>query len=160
MDKIMKFLEDFSPDALLPDLSTMLGKVELLMRVLILVGPLVVLVFGLCYLFLPPKEANHSFGYRFFWGMSSVAAWRFTQKLAGMVWTAVGALLSIIMLFFCMRLPGMETMDMVWTVVKCVLWELGVVAVACLGIDVTLIVLFDRKGVRRTRRPAPEKKNA
>ncbi|HIT34256.1 MAG TPA: SdpI family protein [Candidatus Faecousia intestinigallinarum] len=152
MDKIMGLLEGFDPAALLPDLSNMMGTVNFLLRLAVLIGPIVVLVLGLCYFFLSPKEANHSFGYRFFWGMSSVEAWRFMQKLAGLVWGGLGLILLVVMLIVCASFGGMETMDMVWSALTCVLWELGLLIAASLAVDITLIVRYDRKGARRTKK--------
>ncbi len=81
----------------LPDLEHMFDKVEILLRVVVMAGPLLLLGFGLLYLLASPKEANHTLGYRFYWGMSSVEVWQFTQRLAGMVWTVLGLVLSIAM---------------------------------------------------------------
>lgn len=152
MDAITKFFADFDLSKLLPQLDTVLGKVELLLRIAVMAGPVILLILGLCYLFLPPKEANHSFGYRFFWGMSSVDAWRFMQRIAGIVWSVAGLILTIIMLVLCARFRGMQTMDMISSSVRCVLWELGVLAATILGIDITTLVFFDRRGERRRKK--------
>lgn len=152
MEKLTAFLENFDPAALLPDLSNMMGTVDLLLRLAVLAGPIIVLVLGLCYFLLPPKEANHSFGYRFFWGMNSMEAWRFMQKLAGLIWAALGLILTVVMFFICSSFQSLETMDMVWRAVQCVLWELGLMVAACLGIDITMVVLYDSKGNRRTKK--------
>ena len=150
MEYIMSFLGgEFDPATLLPDLGTLLGKVELLLRLVVLAGPVTILVLGLIYFLIPPKEANHHLGYQFFWGKSSVEAWRFTQKLAGIVWAVLGLILAIIGLFSSSGFQGMEAMDMVWRAVKCVLWQLGLVAVSVIGIDITVVVLFNSKGQRR-----------
>ncbi len=149
MEELKNLLEGFDLEALLPQLDTMLGKVELLTRIAVMVGPVVLLGMGLFYFLAAPKEANHSLGYRFYWGMSSVEAWQFTQRLAGAVWAALGLVLTIVMALLCTRFRGMEAMDMVWFALRLVLWELGLVAVSCLAIDITVLVFFDRKGSRR-----------
>lgn len=157
---IKSLLDSFDPADLMPDLSSALGRLELYMRLLVLIAPLVLLAMGLVYFFLPPKEANHSLGYRFFWGMSSVEAWRFMQWIAGMVFGLLGIVLTIVMLILSGDFRGMETVDMVWKAGKYVLWELGLVAAACAGVDITMLVMFDRKGCRRpfaVRAPRPKK---
>lgn len=160
MEFIKTLLNDFDPAALLPELDTFLGKVELIMRIAVMVGPVVLLVLGLWYLLLPPREANHSVGYRFFWGMNSVEVWRFTQKVAGIVWSLLGLGLSVTMFFLSAGFRGKETMELVELAVKCIFWEMGLLAVSCLGIDITVVVAYDSKGIRRKskRRPkeAPE----
>ena len=148
MDALKDLLEGFDLAALLPQLDTMLGKVELLTRIAVMVGPVVLLGMGLFYFLAAPKEANHSLGYRFYWGMSSVEAWQFTQRLAGAVWAVLGLVLTVVMALLCARFRGMEAMDMVWFALRLVLWELGLVAVSCLAIDITVLVFFDRKGSR------------
>ena len=37
-------------------------------------------------------------------------------------------------------------MDMMAKVVTCLLWEIGLTAVCCLGINLTTLLLFDGKG--------------
>lgn len=155
MEVITDFLANFDPSTLLPDLDSMLGKVDFLLRIAVLAGPIVLLVLGILYFLLPAKEANYSFGYRFFWGMNSVEAWRFTQRLAGIVWGGLGLVLTLVMLFVCASFGGKQTMDMVWSAVRCILWELGLLAVSCIGIDATVVAMFDSKGNRRTRKTLP-----
>lgn len=149
MDALKSLFSDFDLGSLIPDLNTVLGWVDLLMRIAVMAGPLLLLGFGLVYLFAPPKEANHSLGYRFWWGMSSLEAWRFTQRLAGMVWSVLGLVLTVIMALICNGFSRMQTMDMAWTAVTCLGWELGLTAVACVAINVVVILVFDRDGYRR-----------
>ena len=89
VDFIKSLLGEFDPTALLPDLWAIFGNLDATLRVVVLAGPLCLLGLGLLYLLAPPSEANHIFGYRLFWGMSSVEAWQYTQKTAGLVWLAL-----------------------------------------------------------------------
>ena len=89
MEALKALMKDFDPTTLLPDLSTVLRKVEAGMRLAVMAAPLVLLVMGLLYLLAAPKEANYKLGYRFFWGMASVESWRFTQRLAALMWTCI-----------------------------------------------------------------------
>ncbi len=153
---ITDFLEDFDISTLLPDLGSMLGKVDLVLRIAVLLAPLVILGLGLLYFLAPPKEANHNFGYRFYWGMSSVESWLFTQKLAGAIWSVLGFVLLVVMAILCGSFKGMEAMAMVEKAIKLIFWELALVAVSCVVIDLTVIVLFNSKGIRRNfaKKPA------
>lgn len=157
-DSVTKLLDDFDLSKLLPNLGTMLGKVDFVLRIAVLLAPLVILGLGLLYFLTPPKEANHSFGYRFYWGMSSVECWRFTQKLAGAVWSVLGFVMLLVMALLCSSFKGMEAMPMVERAVKFLFWELAIIAVSCIAIDVTVMVFFDSKGNRRSENPAKEKK--
>ena len=149
MEKLKSLLENLDLTKIMPDLGTYLGKLELAARIAVMAAPLVLLGLGLWYFLAPPKEANYKVGYRCFWGMSSVEAWQFTQRLAGIVWGILGLVLCIVMAILSSRFRGMGAEAMVWAAVKCVLWELGLVVASVLGINATVIVFFDRKGERR-----------
>ena len=149
MDAIKALTEDFDLAKILPDLSTFLGKVEAVMRIAVMAAPLVLLGLGLLYFLASPKEANYKLGYRCFWGMSSVEAWQFTQKLAGIVWSVLGFTLCVVMTVLSGKFRGMEADDMVYLAVKYLLWELGSVVVSIILINLTVLVCFDHKGIMR-----------
>ena len=81
--------------------------------------------------------------------MASLDAWQFTQKIAGMIWSVLGLILTVVMALICNAFRRMEPMDMVWTAVKCLGWELGLTLVATLAVNVIVIVVFDKDGYRR-----------
>lgn len=149
-DSLMAIFSDFDVAAFLPELDTLMGWVELLLRLLVMAGPLLLLGFGMLYLLAPPKEANYSLGWRFWWSMASLDAWQFTHYWTGIVWTALGFVLTIIMAFICNAFRRMEPMDMVWTAAKSIGWELGLIGAACIGINIAVMVVFDRDGFRRS----------
>ncbi len=140
---------EFDLGALLPDMSTALGWIELAFRMAVMAGPILLLGFGLVYLLVPPKEANYGLGYRCWWGMASLDAWKFTQRIAGMVWSALGAVLTVVMALVCMGFRDLEPMDMANRAGICVLVELVLVAAACIAINVVVIRKFDKDGYRR-----------
>ena len=141
--------EEFDLAAFLPDMSSVLGWVETGLRICVMAGPLLLLMFGLLYLLWPPKEANHGLGYRCWWGMASLEAWQFTQHIAGLVWSGLGVVLTVIMALICNAFRRMEPMDMVWSAVSCLIWEVVLVAMACLAINIIVIRTFDKDGFRR-----------
>ena len=149
MDALKSLFSGFDFAAFIPDLNTVLGWIQLVCRLCVMAAPLILLGFGLVYLLCPPKEANHTAGYRFWWSMASLDAWQFTQHLAGLVWTGLGLVLTIIMALICNGYRRMETMDMVWSAVKCLGWEAVLTVIACLAINITVICVFDRNGFRR-----------
>ena len=73
---------------------------------------------GLVYLFLTPKEANHYIGYRCYFGMGSVNAWRFTQRLAGIVFGSLGLILGSVMLLTVASFRQME-LDALRSIIQC-----------------------------------------
>lgn len=141
--------EEFDLAAFLPDMSSVLGWVETGLRIAVMAGPLLLLMFGLLYLLWPPKEANHGLGYRCWWGMASLEAWQFTQHVAGLVWSGLGVVLTVIMALICNAFRRMDPMDMVWSVVTCLIWEVVLVAIACLAINIIVVRVFDKDGFRR-----------
>ena len=91
---IKSVMDGFDPASLLPDLSKVFGSLVGVCRVAVMIGPVIALILGLAYLFLAPKEANYYFGYRCYFGMGSVRAWRFTQRIAGMILGGLGLILT------------------------------------------------------------------
>lgn len=146
MDALKALMKDFDPAALMPDLGTFLGKLEGGIRLAVMLAPLVILGLGLLYLLAAPKEANYKLGYRCFWGMSSVESWRFTQRLAGGLWTVLGLILAIVMSSLTGKFQGMDLAAVTQLAVKYLLWELGCVVVSMLIINLTVVVFFDFKG--------------
>lgn len=140
------------PAAMLPDLEVLFTKLAQVIRVAVLAGPVALLVMGLIYLFLAPKEANHSLGFRCWWGMSSVESWQFTQKLAGIAWTALGAVLGVWGLFSTTGYTTVTADDMMLSALNLLKWQLIVVVASMVAINVVLVVLFDRKGQRRSEK--------
>jgi uncharacterized membrane protein len=112
----------------------------------------VLLVLGLLYFFLSPREANYHFGYRCYFGMGSEEAWRFTQRFAGLIWTLLGLVLTVVMLIITGSFAGNPIMDIIGKGAKCLLWEAGLILVSTLVINITAMVLYDRKGMRRKNR--------
>lgn len=160
MDVIMKLL-DMDLAKFVPDLTNLLDHVRTLVTVSVLVGPLILLVLGLIYLFIPPNEANHRFGFRTYFGMGSVEAWRFTQKIAGLAFGAIGAILLIAMLIVVAGFGGKDHFEMVNTTVKSLIWQAGLALFARIFVSVLVTALYDRNGNlrkdKRRVRPAKEK---
>lgn len=161
IDKLVGLVDQLDPTAIVPELTSVLGWAALLARLLVVAGPILMLIFGLFYWFLPAKEANHSVGYRFWFGMGSVEAWRFTQKLAGICWTSLGGLLTIIMGIISLTMDPEKMDRMMSTALSCVIWEAVLIALCCIGIDVVVFLFYDKNGNRKTpgskRSAAPRK---
>ena len=150
-DTIKEMMDGFNPEALLPQMDTIFSKVLLVCRVAVMIGPVLLLVLGLAYLFLSPKEANYYFGYRCYFGMGSVNAWRFTQRIAGIVLGGLGLILTPVMFFISSGFAGMQVMDMVWKALRCLLWQAGLTILATLAIKGLAMFWFNRKGELRRR---------
>ena len=152
IQSIKEMMDGFDPASLLPELGEGFDTVATVCRVAVLVGPIVLLVLGLAYLFLSPKEANYYFGYRCYYGMGSVQAWRFTQRLAGITLGVLGLVLTGVMLVISGGFAGMATMDMAWKALRCVLLETGLTVAAIVSINSIAAFTFDFRGEYRNKK--------
>ena len=132
--------------ALVPSLGTILGLIRFLFFLAVLAGPVIMLVLGWIYSTKPPKEANYSVGYRFWWGMSSLEAWTFTQQLAGKVFTLFGRILTAIAAVIGIILFFLQPMAMAWTAVITLVIELVVIGGACIFINTKVMKTYDKEG--------------
>ena len=151
-DAVKAMLDNFDPASLLPDLSSVFGWIELACRVAVLAGPIILAALGIAYLFFSPKEANYYFGYRTYFGMGSVQAWRFTQRLAGIVLSLVGLVLTGVMLVISGGFVGMSVEEMVWKALACLGIEAVLVLLANVAISLAAVIRFDRKGEYRRKK--------
>ena len=152
IESIKSLMDGFDPAALLPDLSDLFGSLATLCRFAVMIGPVVLLVLGLAYLFLSPREANYYFGYRCYFGMGSVQAWRFTQRIAGMLFGGVGLILTIVMFLISGGFAEMEVTDMVWRAAGCLAWQAIIAIVLTLLVNFLAFFFFDAKGGPRRRK--------
>ena len=152
IDDFKGLMDAFDPASLFPDLDVLIDKIPLIARIAVLIGPVILLVMGLLYLFASPKEANYYFGYRCYYGMGSEEAWRYTQRIAGIGLGALGLVLSVVMLLVSGGFAEMETMELLWRAVYCDAWEVGLAVVACLTVNTMAALRFDGKGDRRKKR--------
>ena len=152
VESIKALLDGIDPAALLPDLSKVFDSLVPLCRIAVLVGPVVVLLLGLSYLFLTPKEANYYLGYRCYFGMGSEYAWRFTQRLAGLLFTGAGVVMTVVMFAISASFPYMALSDMVWRAASCLLVQLAVSVLLILTVNLSAAFHFDRKGKHRKKR--------
>ena len=156
MDWLNKIL-DFNYASLLPDMDMLLGILRVGMLGAVLVGPVALLIFGLLYLLRPAKEANYSFGFRTYFGMGSQEAWRFSQKIAGMLFTAIGGMMLLAMVIVVILFAEQDPFSVASTAFYCLFWQLISVLLAWLTTAVLAAIYFDADGGRRwVYRPIPE----
>jgi len=152
VESIKAILDGFDPGALLPDLSRVFDSLVPICRIAVLIGPVVLLLLGLSYLILSPKEANYYLGYRCYFGMGSEYAWRFTQRLAGWLFTVTGLVLTVVMFAISLSFASMPLTDMAWRAASCLAAELVAAVLLILTVNLTAAFRFDRKGKHRRKR--------
>ena len=146
IESIKELMDAFDPASLLPELGDIFSIITTICQIAVMVGPILLLVLGLAYLFFSPKEANYYFGYRCYFGMGSVEAWRFTQRLAGIVLGLSGLILSGIMLLLSAGVPDMTPVEMVWRAFWCLIWQAVIALLANGGIWLAAFARFDARG--------------
>ncbi len=149
IENIKQIMDDFDLAALFPEITDVMSAITVFARLAVMAGPLLLLGLGLQYFLAAPKEANHAVGYRFRWGMGSVEAWQYTQRLAGILWSILGLILTVVMGILSSEFVDMPTMDMLARAFWAILAEVGVIGVLCLVINGVVMSRFDLKGNRR-----------
>ncbi len=149
MEAINSLLNNLDITKWVPDLDKVMSRLHTFSILAMLAGPIIMLVFGLLYFFKPPKEANYKFGFRTYYGMGSVEAWRYTQRIAGMVWGGLGLLLTIVMGIVCMVVGGKGTPAVVNAAAICLVCQVILMLLAYIGISVVVSRNFDKDGERR-----------
>ena len=134
ISKITAWLNEFDFAKILPELGPILEKMTGWVRLALFVGPILLLVLGLWYFFVPPKEANRLMGYQAFFGMGSAKAWRVTQYISGAVWCIMGLVLLLLMASVSKTTQDMEFMDLTIAVIK----QLLIQAIAVFALHLVL----------------------
>jgi uncharacterized membrane protein len=152
MDKIMEILGGFDIAKILPEVNKTVGFIVLLSRIVTFFIPLLILGLGLTYFLKPPAEANHTFGYRTYFGMGSVEAWRFSQRIGGLVYIILGGVMTLgALVAFILLLKG-SIPTVLTGCAACVVVELILVALTVLTLNIIISVRYDRDGYRRGTR--------
>ena len=152
IEDLKSLMDGFDPASLLPELDSILEVIVYAVRIATLLGPIVLLALGLGYLIFAPREANYIFGYRCTFGMGSVEAWRFTQRLAGIIWGVLGLVLTLMMTSLTKNFAGQDLQEVLWLAVKYVLWEAGLALVSSLVINTIVMIRFTYDGEYRKDR--------
>ena len=84
--------------------------------------------------------------------MGSEYAWRFTQRLAGWLFTVAGLVLTVVIFAVSVSFPYMVLTAMVWRAASCLLVELAVAVLLNLTVNLSAAWHFDRKGKHRRKR--------
>ena len=150
MEKITELLDKLENlGDLLPKLNTLSGWVQWLISLAVRIGPICILVLGLIYLLIPPKEANRKAGYRTIFGMGSITAWHFTQRVAGALMTAIGAILTVSAYITVARIAKLDLMDMAYAAFRAVKAQVIWALIIYIFMFVLTAVMFDYHGFCR-----------
>ena len=157
IDKELPKLDDtFKLAELFPKLDDFWQTVSLLTRIFVMVGPLILLGLGILYFFAPPKEANRKVGFRTPWGMGSVDAWRFTQRVAGALFGLTGFVMMLVMAKVANGYSAMDPVDALQAAGRGLMRQLLVVLIVCVLCHLIPPIFYTWKGEFRFGKKAPE----
>ena len=148
MELITKIF-DLDLASFVPELGKFLTDVRTLLILAMLLGPVLLMVFGGIYLLRPPAEANYRFGFRTYFGMGSIEAWQYSQKIAGIAFAGLGLVLLIAMIVVTICMEKQDVFVMANTALVCLLVQAGLTLVARLAATILVTVYFDANGDRR-----------
>lgn len=156
MEKITALLDKFKDlEKLIPKMDKLVEWIHWLISFSVRIGPLCILFLGVCYLLIPPKEANHKFGYRTYFGMGSIEAWLFTQRVAGIIMTVSGLVLHFIAKGASKKFSGMGTMAMAEKAFDVIRGQIIWVLVIYVFMFLLTAIMFNRKGDYRFVKNVP-----
>lgn len=147
MDKLISMFGDMDFSGLVPDIGTFMGKLELIARLCVMTGPLVLLGLGLWFLLWPPKDNKSYVGFRTFHRAKTVESWRYAQHIAGCVWGAMGVVLTLILSLICNGFRKMDGLTMGTVAIVCVVLELILLIVSIVIINKQVAKKFDKDGI-------------
>lgn len=149
MEKITEILDKLDLAKFVPELDKLIELVLKCAKFSVRVGPICILLLGFIYLFLHPNEANHKLGYRTFFGMGSVHAWRFTQRVSGFIMLIIGLFLNGAAKKAAQSFTLADTSALFDKVFALVITQIKCVLVIFVFMILLTAVVFNRKGVCR-----------
>jgi hypothetical protein len=130
----------------IPKLDTLMGWIQWLVSLAVRLGPICILVLGIIYFLIPPKEANRKAGFRTYFGMGSVIAWNVTQRLAGILMIPTGLVLTIIAYVKVGKFPDYDLMTMADVAFQAVKGQAICALIIYVLMFLLTAVLFNRNG--------------
>ena len=142
-------LFDLDLSKLIPEISVFLGTVRALLVLALLTGPVLMITLGAMYLLKPAPEANFKYGFRTYYGMGSVEAWQFSQKIAGLAFGGLGALLFVVMFIVVLTFIGKDLFRIATTTIVCLIIQFLLILIARTVVAFLCRKYFDKNGNRR-----------
>lgn len=150
MDALSSLLKDFDIGKYLPEMDSLLGKIDLFCRICVLIVPALVFLLGLKFLIWPAKGPK-GLGYRNFYVTGSIKAWQYTQRFAGICWSVIGAGLLIGALLLFKKFPEKEQMEVFRSCLIYMAVEVGLVLLSRWVINIRTMIAFNIKGRMRPK---------
>ncbi len=147
--EIITKLFDLDLAKFVPEMPAFLGGLRAILVLAVLIGPILLVTLGAMYLLRPAPEANFKYGFRTYFGMGSVEAWKFSQKIAGLAFGGLGAVLLLIMFIVVLTFFKKDLFQIANSAIVCLIWQAGLTLIARITVFVMCCIYFDRNGDRR-----------
>ena len=135
MDFITK-LFDLDLSKFVPEMPAFLGGLRALLVLAILIGPILLVTLGAMYLLRPAPEANFKYGFRTYFGMGSIEAWRFSQKIGGLAFGGLGAVLLLVMFIVVLTFFKKDLFQIANTAIVCLIWQAALALIARITVGI------------------------
>ncbi len=134
MSDILSVFQDFDFAKILPEPEKFLNSLEGWARFLVLLIPLVLLIIGLCYRYLPKSRDHFPQGFRPRFDKRDPNAWAKAQEIAARAYLVVGGGLAGLMLVVSLFFNGKYALAMAVFALVCIVAELVLVLLLWQGI--------------------------
>lgn len=143
------FFETLDPTELLPEVDKFLSITKILIVICMLIGPVLLLLAGLKYWKSPSKLPNHNAGFRTYFGMGSKAAWDYTQRLAGTIFTFLGGGLLVADLLVFIIFLSKDDVKFAFAGMICMIVQAVLAVLSWAVVAILATVNFDKSGKYR-----------
>lgn len=127
MDALYNSIKDFDIASFLPELEGFLGSLRFWCGFAALLGPVLLLIFGLMLITKPDAGINRSLGFRICREDASEATRKYAQRLAGLYWAGAGGVLAVITLLVLLFTIGADVLGMLTATAVCLLVQLAAI---------------------------------
>ena len=146
---ISGFFETLDPTQLLPAAGTLLTICTILIVISLLVGPILLFLAGQKYLKAPSPLPNYKTGFRTYFGMGSKAAWDYSQRLAGAIWSILGGVLTVAMVVVCLIFFTMNLAQIAYTALICMIIQASLALLSWAVVAILVTINYDKNGQLR-----------
>lgn len=127
MDALYESIQDFDIASLLPELEGFLGSLRFWCGLAALVGPALLLIFGLMFLKRPDAATNRSLGFIVCPEDASESTRKHAQRLAGLYWAGAGGGLAVVTLLVLLFTIGADALGMLTATTVCLIIQLAAI---------------------------------
>lgn len=135
MDQLLSFFKEFDIANLMPEADAFVSQLRGDLALIVLLGPILLLLLGAWYFFLPRQEVGDSLGFRGILPIKDEKTWRQAQRIAGLGYGVLGAALLVVFGVLCLFFGAMAPETVASCAFICVIVELILTLIVWIGIQ-------------------------